>query len=197
MTNQAATAKKKSTLDRLGGQKFIVILVIIALFLFFFAMSSNFRKYTTIVSILDYSYYIALMAIGVTFPLITGGVDLSIGTGVICYALAGALMSRVSRKALEQDLAGMEFASGIPGTIGGAVFMNAGAYGSEMKDVLKEVTVLDDQLALRTISVEELQLGYRTSSVAKNGWLVLEAVLSLKKGDHAAIQRLVRYGSSP
>ena len=62
---------------------------------------------------------------------------------------AGALMSRVSRKALEQDLAGMEFASGIPGTIGGAVFMNAGAYGSEMKDVLKEVTVLDDQLALR------------------------------------------------
>ena len=84
MTNQAATAKKKSTLDRLGGQKFIVILVIIALFLFFFAMSSNFRKYTTIVSILDYSYYIALMAIGVTFPLITGGVDLSIGTGVIC-----------------------------------------------------------------------------------------------------------------
>lgn len=102
---------------------------------------------------------------------------------------AGALMSRVSRKALEQDLAGMEFASGIPGTIGGAVFMNAGAYGSEMKDVLKEVTVLDDQLALRTISVEELQLGYRTSSVAKNGWLVLEAVLSLKKGDHAAIQR--------
>lgn len=72
MTNQAATAKKKSTLDRLGGQKFIVILVIIALFLFFFAMSSNFRKYTTIVSILDYSYYIALMAIGVTFPLITG-----------------------------------------------------------------------------------------------------------------------------
>lgn len=92
MTNQAATAKKKSTLDRLGGQKFIVILVIIALFLFFFAMSSNFRKYTTIVSILDYSYYIALMAIGVTFPLITGGVDLSIGTGVICYALAGGYL---------------------------------------------------------------------------------------------------------
>ena len=92
MTNQAATAKKKSTLDRLGGQKFIVILVIIALFLFFFAMSSNFREYTTIVSILDYSYYIALMAIGVTFPLITGGVDLSIGTGVICYALAGGYL---------------------------------------------------------------------------------------------------------
>ena len=92
MTNQAATAKKKSTLDRLGGQKFIVILVIIALFLFFFAMSSNFRKYTTIVSILDYSYYIALMAIGVTFPLITGGVDLSIGTGVICYSLVGGYL---------------------------------------------------------------------------------------------------------
>ena len=74
-------------IDRLGGQKFIVLLVVIVLFAFFNIASPNFRRYTTFVSILDYSYYITLMAIGVTFPLITAGVDLSIGTGLICYSL--------------------------------------------------------------------------------------------------------------
>lgn len=81
--------KKKSFYS---NQKFIVFLVVIALFLFFCAVSPNFRKYTTVLSILDYSYYIILMAIGVTFPLITGGVDLSIGTGLICYSLAGGFL---------------------------------------------------------------------------------------------------------
>jgi len=86
-----ATSKEKSgfSLSRIGGQRGVVILVIIALFAFFSLMSPSFRKYTTIVSILDYSYYIVLMSIGVTFPLITGGVDLSIGTGLICYSLVG------------------------------------------------------------------------------------------------------------
>ena len=94
MTNQTAApaAKKQSVLNRLGGQKFIVVVVIVALTLFFCVMSQNFRRYSTIVSILDYSYYIALMAIGVTFPLITGGVDLSIGTGLICYSLVGGYL---------------------------------------------------------------------------------------------------------
>ncbi|MDC7289402.1 ABC transporter permease [Blautia schinkii] len=94
MTNQntASAAKGKSSLNKLGGQKFIVILVIIGLFLLFSVMSPNFRKYTTLVSMLDYSYYIILMAIGVTFPLITGGVDLSIGTGLICYSLVGGYL---------------------------------------------------------------------------------------------------------
>ncbi len=81
-----------SKLSRLGGQKIIVILVVIFLALFFSIMSPSFRKYTTLVSMLDYSYYIALMAIGVTFPLITGGVDLSIGTGLICYSLTGGFL---------------------------------------------------------------------------------------------------------
>lgn len=90
MGNKAnSAAKNRSVLQKLGGQTFVVLLVVIALFLFFFLMSENFRKYTTVVSILDYSYYITLMAIGVTFPLITGGVDLSIGTGLICYSLIG------------------------------------------------------------------------------------------------------------
>lgn len=84
--------KKKSIIARLGGQKFIVFLVVIALYIFFCLLSEDFRKYTTALSILDYSYYIVLMAIGVTFPLITGGVDLSIGTGLICYSLAGGYL---------------------------------------------------------------------------------------------------------
>lgn len=84
--------KKKSIIARLGGQKFIVFLVVIALYIFFSLLSEDFRKYTTALSILDYSYYIVLMAIGVTFPLITGGVDLSIGTGLVCYSLAGGYL---------------------------------------------------------------------------------------------------------
>lgn len=86
------TGKKALSFSRLGGQKIIVLLVVIALFIFFSVLSPNFRKYTTVLSIMDYSYYIALMAIGVTFPLITGGVDLSIGTGLICYSLAGGYL---------------------------------------------------------------------------------------------------------
>lgn len=88
----APALRKKSVVSKLGGQKFIVFLVVIVLYAFFCAMSPDFRKYTTAMSILDYSYYIALMAIGVTFPLITGGVDLSIGTGLICYSLAGGYL---------------------------------------------------------------------------------------------------------
>ena len=88
----APTLKTQSLVSKLGGQKFIVFLVVIVLFSFFCIMSPDFRKYSTVMSILDYSYYIALMAIGVTFPLITGGVDLSIGTGLICYSLAGGYL---------------------------------------------------------------------------------------------------------
>jgi ribose transport system permease protein len=84
--------KKVLGLTKPGNQKFIVLLVVVVLFLFFSILSPNFRKYTTVLSIMDYSYYIALMAIGVTFPLITGGVDLSIGTGLICYSLAGGYL---------------------------------------------------------------------------------------------------------
>lgn len=87
-----AVGAKKSTLAKLGGQKIIVIFVVIALFLFFCILSPNFRKYTTFLSILDYSYYITLIAIGVAFPLMTAGVDLSIGTGLVCYSLVGGFM---------------------------------------------------------------------------------------------------------
>ena len=85
------TKKKKSILS---DQRFIVLLVIIALAAVFSFMSKEFRQYTTILSMLDFSYYDLLMAIGVTFPLITGGVDLSIGTGMVCYALIGGTLVR-------------------------------------------------------------------------------------------------------
>lgn len=93
--NTAKTAvKKESFINKMGGQKFIVLLVAIALFLVFCATSPGYRKVTTFITILDYSYYIILMGIGVTFPLITAGVDLSIGTGMVCYALVGGWLIR-------------------------------------------------------------------------------------------------------
>ncbi len=85
------TKKKKSIIS---DQRFIVLLVIIALSAVFSIMSKEFRQYTTLLSMLDFSYYDLLMAIGVTFPLITGGVDLSIGTGMVCYALIAGTMVR-------------------------------------------------------------------------------------------------------
>jgi ribose transport system permease protein len=74
------------------SQTVIVLFIVLALYGFFYLMSPSFRKYTTFLNIMDFSYYIVLMAIGVTFPLITGGVDLSIGTGLICYSLAGGYL---------------------------------------------------------------------------------------------------------
>ncbi|MCR5716735.1 MAG: ABC transporter permease [Lachnospiraceae bacterium] len=85
------TKKKQSIFT---SQKFIVLLVVIGLMIVFSLISKDFRKYTTLLSMLDYSYYDVLMAIGVAFPLITGGVDLSIGTGMVCYALAGGYLIR-------------------------------------------------------------------------------------------------------
>ena len=99
-----------------------------------------------------------------------------------------AQLSATARKALEAGLTGMEFAAGIPGTMGGAAVMNAGAYGGEMKDILESVTVLTPEGEQKELNNEELQLGYRTSVVKEKGYIVLEAVLSLKKGDPEAIK---------
>ncbi|MDD3338329.1 MAG: UDP-N-acetylmuramate dehydrogenase [Lachnospiraceae bacterium] len=107
--------------------------------------------------------------------------------GNCLIAQAGALLSQVARAALDAGLGGFEFAAGIPGTLGGAAVMNAGAYGGEMKDVLREVTVLDHCGEIRRIPVEELALGYRTSVIKTAGYVVLEAVLGLEEKDPAAI----------
>lgn len=103
-------------------------------------------------------------------------------------AQAGALLSKIAAEALGEGLAGMEFAAGIPGTLGGAVVMNAGAYGGEMKDILKEVKVLDADGKVCILTKEELKLGYRTSIVKEKGYIVLSAVIELKKGDKEAIR---------
>lgn len=102
-------------------------------------------------------------------------------------AEAGALLSAIAAAALDNSLEGFEFASGIPGSFGGAVFMNAGAYGPEMKDVLKWVKVLDENLNLRTVLPDELKFGYRSSELQKNSWIVIEGCIGLKKGNKADI----------
>lgn len=104
------------------------------------------------------------------------------------HAQAGALLSGIAAMAREASLTGFEFAGGIPGTLGGAVVMNAGAYGGEMKDVLKEVTVLTPEGEVVTLQARELQMGYRTSIIKESGYIVLEAVISLKKGDQDEIK---------
>ena len=103
-------------------------------------------------------------------------------------AQAGAMLSMIAKTALSESLTGFEFASGIPGTLGGAAVMNAGAYGGEMKDVLTEVTVLTREGEIRTVPAGKLEMGYRTSLAAKNGWIILEAVLKFQKGDAEAIR---------
>ena len=90
--------------------------------------------------------------------------------------------------AAKEGLTGLEFASGIPGTVGGALVMNAGAYGGEMKDVVREALVLTEQGEQLRLTKEELELGYRTSSVAREHYIVLEAVLDLEEGDQEAIE---------
>ena len=108
--------------------------------------------------------------------------------GDLVKAQAGALLSGIAAKALGAELSGFEFASGIPGTIGGACVMNAGAYGGEMKDVLESVTVLTGEGKIIELGRNELELGYRTSVIAKKGYIVLGAALKLERGDGEKIK---------
>lgn len=107
--------------------------------------------------------------------------------GVCVTARAGALLSKIAKTALENNLTGLEFAAGIPGTLGGAVVMNAGAYGGEMKDVLEEVGVLSGEGEILRLKREELDLGYRTSVIARKGYIVLEAKMRLQEGKRETI----------
>lgn len=107
-------------------------------------------------------------------------------------AQAGALLSAVAAAAKNASLTGFEFAGGIPGTIGGAVVMNAGAYGGEMKDVLTEVTVMNAEGDIFTLPTEELELGYRTSIIKTVGYIVLEAKIRLKEGDPEVIRETMK-----
>lgn len=102
--------------------------------------------------------------------------------------LAGTLLSKAAQFAATQELSGMEALRGIPGTLGGAVTMNAGAYGTEMKDVLYSVDVLTPEGELRTLTPAELALSYRHSVIPERGYVVVAATLALRKGDPAEIK---------
>ena len=112
------------------------------------------------------------------------------------YAEAGAKLSSIAALALENSLAGFEFAHGIPGTLGGAVIMNAGAYGSEIKDVLVYADVLNDKGKIIRFENSECGFGYRTSVFSQNKYIILGAKLKLKSGNadeiRAEMDRLKR-----
>lgn len=111
--------------------------------------------------------------------------------GTTIVAGSGARIIDVSRYALANQLAGLEFACGIPGSVGGALFMNAGAYGGEVKDVLESTVVITREGELLTLTADELDLSYRSSNIPDNGYIVLEATFSLAEGDYAAVKTIM------
>ena len=118
------------------------------------------------------------------------GVIIQIGRNLSCVsvlgheveALSGAMLSAVAHRAMESSLTGMEAVSGIPGTLGGALTMNAGAYGTEMKDIVKSVRVLDQDGQIRELNCEEMRFGYRTSAAQEENLVILSARLILQEG---------------
>ena len=104
------------------------------------------------------------------------------------YCEAGASLKALCMFALENSLSGLEFAYGIPGTLGGAVYMNAGAYGGEMKDVLYSVNHIDNDGNNGTLNKENLDLGYRHSAYTDNGFTITSAVMKLTKADKKDIK---------
>ena len=116
-----------------------------------------------------------------------GGMNdiLVLGNEVVCGA--GASLSAVCVAAKDNSLTGLEFAFGIPGSIGGALFMNAGAYGGEMSQVIKSAECVDADGNIITLTAEQMSLGYRTSIFKQGGLYITEVTLELKKGDCQAI----------
>jgi UDP-N-acetylmuramate dehydrogenase len=108
--------------------------------------------------------------------------------GTRITAQCGALLAAVSRRAADHDLTGLEFAVGIPGTIGGAIIMNAGAYGGEMREVVTRCTVLEETAELRVMLPEDLRFGYRTSALQGTRTLVVEVEMEAQQGDPAEIR---------
>ena len=108
------------------------------------------------------------------------------GTRIV--AKAGATMAQVARAAMEHGLTGFEFASGIPGTVGGGVVMNAGAYGGEMSQVVTQVNVVSREGELLELDNETMEFGYRTSVIRKSSFIVTEVTFCLEKGDRDVIK---------
>lgn len=112
--------------------------------------------------------------------------------GETVYVRAGMLLTALSSVCAEHELTGFEFASGIPGTLGGAVTMNAGAYGGEMKDIITGVRVYEPGKGVRDLKAEELALGYRTSIIKHSDMMVLGASITLCHGAAAAINEKIQ-----
>lgn len=110
----------------------------------------------------------------------------------IIEAESGITLSALAKKAADRGLSGLEFASGIPGSLGGAIYMNAGAYGGEMKDVLQEVTVMDTTGKILYLDRAELELGYRSSIFQYKSWTILKAVLQLEEKSPEEIKSRMR-----
>ena len=112
--------------------------------------------------------------------------DITLNDDNTVTAQAGCSLMKLCRFAAENSLSGLEFAYGIPGTVGGAVYMDAGAYGGEIKDVIVSCVVVDTQGNMRTMTAAELDMSYRYSSLQKSGDIVCEATFGLQKGrrDH-------------
>lgn len=131
------------------------------------------------------------------------GVVLCIGSGmadckfveeadkVHVTAGAGIMLSKLANEVANQGLTGFEFAAGIPGTLGGAITMNAGAYGGEIKDTICKAKVITPSGELLTLSKEELELGYRTSIIQKKEYIAVEAEFAFEKGDITAIKEKI------
>lgn len=111
--------------------------------------------------------------------------------GTSIHAQGGANIIDVSKSAAANGLTGFEFACGIPGSVGGAMAMNAGAYGGEIQDVILQATVLTDSGELLVLSKEQLELGYRKSIITKKGYYVLSADFELVQGEQEAIDAKV------
>lgn len=111
--------------------------------------------------------------------------------GTTVYAQSGALIKDVSKAAAAKSLTGLEFSCGIPGSIGGAMAMNAGAYGGEINDVIASCKVLTQTGEVLNLTKEQLELGYRKSIIAKNGYYALSSVFELKKGDQETIDATI------
>lgn len=124
---------------------------------------------------------------GVVMALFTQYADYKIEDNMIT-AQSGISLIRLSALAAEAGLSGLEFASGIPGSLGGGIYMNAGAYGGQMADVVSEVTVLDSDGKVKTLSGSGLAFGYRQSAIQDGDMIVLQAVLKLEYGDREAIR---------
>ena len=171
----------------------------------YFVMPSSIAELQSIVDLLkksDIEYYV----IGNGSNLLVGDkgfrgviIQLSDEFSEVSYiddvtvkVMSGMKLSRLGNQLADRGLAGFEFATGIPGTIGGAVRMNAGAYGGEIKDIIVSADVLDADGNIITLDKAELELGYRTSCIMKRGYIVVSATFRLEKKDTDKIKEYIR-----